>query len=162
MGALAGRTEEPANEINALPFAQQRGIEVTESSSSNAQDYTDLVRVTASVGAAEPVRVVGTVLGHKNRPHLLEAWGQRFNLQLEEHLTLVRYRDMPGMLGRIGTEFGVHNVNIVSAAVGRQPGEDKGVEHAAIAITTDSLVPKEALEALLTQDGFEDARTLSL
>jgi len=162
MGALAGRTEEPANEINALPFAQQRGIEVTESSSSNAQDYTDLVRVTAGVGGAEPVRVVGTVLGHKNRPHLLEAWGQRFNLQLEEHLTLVRYRDMPGMLGRIGTEFGVHNVNIVSAAVGRQPGEDKGVEHAAIAITTDSPVPKEALEALLTQDGFEDARTLSL
>ena len=30
------------------------------------------------------VRVVGTTLGRRNRPHLLEAWGQRFNLQLEE------------------------------------------------------------------------------
>ena len=35
-------------------------------------------------------------LGRRNRPHLLEAWGQRFNLQLEDHLALFRYRDLPG------------------------------------------------------------------
>jgi len=161
MGALAGRTEDPVNEINAASFAQARGIEVVEKLSTQIRDYTDLVRVTATTGATT-VSVAGTNLGQRNRPHLLAAWGQRFNLQLEENLTLVRYRDLPGMLGIIGTEFGQHGVNIVSAAVGRQPEEGGVVEHAAIALTTDAPVPKEALDALLKQDGFEDARTLTL
>ena len=54
------------------------------------------------------MRVVGTTLGRRNRPHLLEVWGQRFNLQLEEHIALFRYRDVPGMIGRVGSAFGEH------------------------------------------------------
>ena len=160
MGALSGRTEEPVNEINAVPFAQARGIEVSEKSTSQVRDYTNMVRLTVTAGG-EPVRVAGTTIGQLHRPHLLEAWGQRFNLQLEGHLTLVRYRDLPGMLGIIGTEFGQHSVNIVSAAVGRQP-ESGGAEEAAIAVTTDGPVPQAALDALLARDEFQDASTLSL
>ncbi|MCX6388305.1 MAG: ACT domain-containing protein [Solirubrobacterales bacterium] len=161
MGALSGRTAEPVNEINASSFASERGIEVEERSSTVVRDYTDMVRVTATAGGVS-VGVAGTVLGQRHRPHLLEAWGQRFNVQLEGNLTLVRYKDLPGMLGVIGTELGRHGVNIVSAAVGRQPEESGSGEQAAIAVTTDAPVPTEALEALLAQDGFEDARTLSL
>ena len=69
------------------------------------------------------MRVAGTLIGRQHRPHLLEAWGQRFDVQLEDHITLFRYRDVPGMIGRVGTCFGEHGVNIVSAAVGRQPDE---------------------------------------
>ena len=54
----------------------------------------------------ERVRVVGTLIGRRNRPHLLEAWGHRFDVQLEDHITLFRYRDVPGMIGRVGTIFG--------------------------------------------------------
>ena len=71
------------------------------------------------------MRVVGTTLGQLHRPHLLEAWGQRFNLQIDEaHLALFRYSDVPGMVGRVGTAFGDHGVNISAAAVGRQPPGD--------------------------------------
>src|SRR5437868_11970070 len=47
----------------------------------------------------------------------------RFDVQLEDHITLFRYQDVPGMIGRVGTIFGTHGVNIVSAAVGRQQEE---------------------------------------
>ncbi len=40
--------------------------------------------------------MVGTLIGRRNRPHLLEVWGQRFAIQLEQHITLFRYRDVPG------------------------------------------------------------------
>ncbi len=70
-----------------------------------AQDYTDLVRVTLTSGE-HTVRVVGTLIGRRNRPHLLEVWGQRFAVQLEDHITILRYRDVPGMIGRVGTCFG--------------------------------------------------------
>ena len=51
-------------------------------------------------------RVVGTTLGSQHHPHLLEAWGSRFNVQLEQHLAIFRYEDRPGMLGRVGTDAG--------------------------------------------------------
>ena len=49
------------------------------------------MRVTV-VSGGERERVVGTTLGRRDRPHLLEAWGQRFNVQLEDHLALFRYQ----------------------------------------------------------------------
>ena len=39
-----------------------------------ARDFTDLIRVTVVSGEGG-TRVVGTVLGRRDRPHLLEAWG---------------------------------------------------------------------------------------
>ena len=35
-------------------------------------------------GGGERERVVGTTLGRVHRPHLLEAWGQRFNVQIDD------------------------------------------------------------------------------
>src|SRR5581483_5232891 len=119
LGALRGHTEEEVNEVNAPAMAEERGIEIEESKMTHARDYTDLIRVTITCGQ-ESVRVVGTLIGRRNRPHLLEAWDQRFDVQLEDHITLLRYQDVPGMIGRVGTIFGHHGVNIVSAAVGRQ------------------------------------------
>jgi D-3-phosphoglycerate dehydrogenase len=128
-----------------------------------ARDYTDLIRV-AVLSGEEEVRVVGTLIGRRNRAHLLEAWGQRFDVQLEEHVTLFRYRDVPGMIGRVGTAFGRHGINIVSAAVGRQPDEteDGGEALAAMVITTDTVVPREVLDELVAGEGFVAGRTVTL
>jgi len=51
---------------------------------------------------------------------------------------MFRYRDRPGMLGRVGTLFGAHSVNIVSAVVGRAPDGGTGDEEplAAMIVTT--------------------------
>ena len=52
---------------------------------------------TSSASRSAAPRVVGTTLGQLHRPHLLEAWGQRFNLQLDDdHFALFRYSDLPG------------------------------------------------------------------
>src|ERR671939_1801421 len=125
VGLLAGHTEEDVNLVNAPSLAEERGIEVSERNELHSRDFTDLVRVTL-VSGSERVRVVGTTLGRLHRPHLLEAWGQRFNLQFDDdHLALFRYRDVPGMVGRVGTALGAHGINISAAAVGRQsPGDD--------------------------------------
>jgi hypothetical protein len=50
--------------------------------------------------------VAGMLIGRQNRPHLLEAFGQRFDVELENHITLFRYTDVPGMIGRVGACFG--------------------------------------------------------
>ncbi len=163
LGVLAGHTEEDVNAVNAPTIAEERGIRVVETKHSAARDYTDLVRVEVTAGEST-VRVAGTLIGRRNRPHLIEAWGQRFDVQLEEHITLFRYRDLPGMLGRVGTAFGEHGVNIVSAAVGRLPDERPGGEGqlAAMAITTTAPAPREVVDRIVGSDGFVAGQTVAL
>ena len=163
LGALRGHTEEEVNEVNAPSIAEERGIGLMETKRTQVHDYADLIRVSVFCGE-DSVRVAGTLIGRRNRPHLLEVWGQRFDIQLEDHITLLRYRDVPGMIGRVGTIFGGHGVNIVSAAVGRQPDDEDGAHGrlAAMAITTDTAVPHRVVEEIVVGEGFVEGRTVSL
>jgi D-3-phosphoglycerate dehydrogenase / 2-oxoglutarate reductase len=162
-GVLRGHTEEDVNLVNAPAIAEERGIDLVETKRTTARDFTDLVRVTV-VGGESGVRVVGTTLGRRHRPHLLEAWGQRFNVQIEPYVTLFRYSDVPGMLGRVGTAFGARGINIVSAAVGRQPEAATHADGrlAAMVVTTDAPVPVAVIEDIVATDGFVDGRTVAL
>jgi D-3-phosphoglycerate dehydrogenase len=164
-GVLAGHCEEEVNLVNAPSLAEERGIGVSERTETVARDFTDLVRISIVTGD-ERYRVAGTTLGRQERPHLLEAWGQRFNLQLDEgaHLALFRYYDLPGMMGRVGTVLGQRGVNISSAAVGRQPpGENgRGDEVAVMVVTTDSPVPRDVVDEIVRTEGFLDGRAVSL
>jgi D-3-phosphoglycerate dehydrogenase len=163
-GVLAGHTEEEVNLVNAPSLAEERGIEVAETKEVVARDFTDLVRVTV-VSGGERSRVVGTTLGQLHRPHLLEAWGQRFNLQLDDaHFALFRYSDLPGMVGRVGTAFGEHGINISQAAVGRQPPGADGVRDkvAVMAVTADAPVPQALVDRIAATDGFIAGRAVSL
>jgi D-3-phosphoglycerate dehydrogenase / 2-oxoglutarate reductase len=153
-GVLGGHVEEEVNLVNAPTLAEERGIAVRESKTQRARDFADLIRVT--VGNE---RVAGTTVGHRHRPHLLEAWGQRFNLQLEEHLVVLRYGDVPGMIGKVGSLLGDAGINIGQMAVGRT-AED--AEHAVMVLTTDQPMPGELLERLLAEDAFLDGRSVSL
>ncbi|HKE80103.1 MAG TPA: phosphoglycerate dehydrogenase [Solirubrobacteraceae bacterium] len=160
LGALIGHTEEDVNAVNAPAIAEERGIELAEIKSTQARDFSDLVRVTV-VSGTQHVRVVGTTLGSYHRPHLLEAWGQRFNMQLEPHITLFRYSDVPGMIGRVGTCFGEHGVNISSAAVGHVP-EDGEEDMAVMVLTTDQPVHQSLIDEIVAMDGFVAGRAVAL
>lgn len=161
LGALSGHTEEAINAVNAPSIAQERGIEVSETKSTVARDFTDLIRVTVVCGQCTTT-VAGTTIGRRNRPHLLQAWGQRFNLQLEPYLTLFRYVDAPGVIGRVGTKFGEHGVNIGSAAVGHSPDNGER-DHAVMVLTTDAPVPQRLLlEIIASADNVIDGRTVAL
>jgi D-3-phosphoglycerate dehydrogenase / 2-oxoglutarate reductase len=164
-GLLAGHTDEEVNLVNAPTLAEERGIQISERKERIARDFTDLVRVTVVAGG-DRTRVVGTTLGQVHRPHLLEAWGQRFNLQMDEgYLALFHYQDVPGMVGRVGTVFGQHGVNISAAAVGREPpgyDETKRGDLAVMAVTTDGPIPAEVIDAIVATDGFIAGRSVAL
>ncbi len=156
-GVLESYSEEQVNQVNAPVLAEERGIRLTETTKAHARDFSDLIRVTV-----DGQRVVGTVLGSRARPHLLEVWGRRFNLQLEDHVTLFRYRDVPGMIGRVGTVIGEAGINIASAAVGYEPedAEDDGM--AVMVVTTDRPVPQAVVDRIVALEDFVAGRTVAL
>ena len=158
VGILSGNTETPVNLVNAPQMAEERGIELTETKESGSEDFTELVTVRLGTGDAE-VEVAGTGVGPKNEPYLVSAWGESFYLPFAEHITVFRYADQPGMIGRVGTAFGEEGVNIVSAAVGAESG---GGDHAVMALTTDAPVRPDALGKILGLDGFSVGRSVDL
>jgi D-3-phosphoglycerate dehydrogenase / 2-oxoglutarate reductase len=162
LGVLTGHVEEDVNEVSAPAVAVERGIEVSETKRTQARDFTDLVRVTVVAGDRR-ARVAGTTLGRAHRPHLVEAWDQRFNLQIDDpNVVLFRYRDMPGMIGRAGMCFGAKGVNINSAAVGHVLEDEGDGGVAVMVLTTDAPVPQELLDEILSTDGFFEGRSVAL
>lgn len=156
-GILSGHTVEPVNLVNAPQMAEERGIELVETSDSSAGDFTELITVRVESGGTE-VEVAGTSVGPRAEPYLVSAWGESFYLPFAEHITAFRYADRPGMIGRVGTLFGEEGVNIVSAAV----GAEEGGESAVMALTTDAPVNADSIEKILALDGFSAGRSVNL
>jgi D-3-phosphoglycerate dehydrogenase len=157
VGILSGHTEEPVNLVNAPQMAEERGIELTETKDTGSGDFTELV--TVRVGSGEDAaEVSGTGVGPRNEPYLVSVWGESFYLPFADHLTVFRYADQPGMIGRIGTIFGEEGVNIASAAVGASAGGEQAV----VALTTDAPVREETIGRILQLDGFSVGRSVDL
>ncbi len=163
VGALQGRTEEDVNLVNAPTMAHQRGIVFEEKAVSEAQDFNELIRVTVVAGS-QRVAVAGTGIGPGGVPHLVEVQGRRLTIELERYVTVFRYEDLPGMIGRVGTIFGSHGINISSAAVGHTPdgadGEDRRL--AAMVVTTDVAVPAEVIGEIVAVEGFVNGWSVDL
>jgi D-3-phosphoglycerate dehydrogenase len=163
-GALQGRTEEQVNLVNAPSIADERGIVVEEKSVSEAQDFNELIRVTVVAGG-EKVAVAGTGIGPNRVPHLVEVQGRRLTIELAPNVAVFRYADLPGMIGRVGTIFGRHGINISSAAVGhtREGGEDGARERlAAMVVTTDAAVPAAVVDEIVASEGFVNGWSVAL
>jgi D-3-phosphoglycerate dehydrogenase / 2-oxoglutarate reductase len=161
-GALQGRTEEQVNPVNAPSIAEERGIVVEEKTVSEAQDFNELIRVTV-VSGDQRVAVAGTGIGPNRVPHLVEVQGRRLTIELAPNVAVFSYADLPGMIGRVGTIFGAHGINISSAAVGHTPealasGEDRahldGQSLAAMVVTTDAAVPADVVAEIVASEGF--------
>ena len=156
-GILAGHTEEPVNLVNAPALAEERGIELAAVAEQASGDFTELVTMRLGEGAGA-VEVAGTGVGPRNVPYLVGVWGQSFYMPFADHLAIFRYEDRPGMIGRVGTAFGEHGVNIVSAAVGAEASGDEAV----MALTADAPVPQAVVAEIARLDGFFMGRAVDL
>ncbi|HYM46548.1 MAG TPA: phosphoglycerate dehydrogenase [Solirubrobacteraceae bacterium] len=164
VGALQGRTEEQVNLVNAPTMAHQRGIVLEEKAVSEAQDFNELIRVTVVAGD-ERVAVAGTGIGPSRVPHLVEVQGRRLTIELARYVTVFRYEDLPGMIGRVGTIFGTHGINISSAAVGHTPdghADDDDKRLAAMVVTTDAPVPDAVVREIVASEGFVNGWSVDL
>lgn len=105
--------------VNARTVAGERGIELIESRSTRARNYTSLISVKLHTDAGERW-VEGTVFaGGSSRLVLID--GVIVESPLEGTLLIIKNNDQPGVIGDVGTLLGRHNVNIANFALGRDP-----------------------------------------
>jgi D-3-phosphoglycerate dehydrogenase len=114
------------------------------------------VRVEVRRGG-EKLRVAGTLIGKDDRQWLVSALGFELDFELAPLLVLLRYDDVPGVIGRVGTFFGEAGINIAHMTVSRNNRGGKAL----MILSVDSPPPSELVERLKS-GGFDDARVLQL
>lgn len=117
-GALTPFLGEAVNFVNAEKVAAGRGIEVVRSIHHQPSEYSHLVAVRLE-GKAGEVEVAGTVFGERD-PRVVSFEDYRLEFRPEGHLLVVRNRDVPGVVGKLGTVLGEAGVNIAEIHLARQ------------------------------------------
>ncbi|OQX19990.1 MAG: phosphoglycerate dehydrogenase, partial [Desulfobulbaceae bacterium A2] len=148
--------QDAVNYVNAPIIAKERGIRVVESRSAQADDFTNLL--TATVVTTEGKNtLVGTVFG-KKEPRLVRFNSFRMEALPAGPMLLVYNKDVPGVIGAVGTTLGSAGVNISRMTVGREETSQQNV----ILLNTDSGVSKEILHLVLALPNVEHAMALDL
>jgi len=163
-GILNEALEEKANLVNAEAIASSRGLRIHESRKphSSGGGSGSVLSVLLKTATGEHL-VKGAVL-HKDTPRLLHVDGIDVEAPLERDLIYLRNRDVPGVIGKVGTILGQHKINIANFSLGRRSGNTKpGAPRQAIAVVhVDGKVPPEVLAELRKVPAVEQAKAIRL
>ena len=147
-GALnqLAHAHERANLVNAASIAEERGIRLTERKKPRDSETaaTNVLRVTFKSGQQE--NTVAGCVQPDGLPRLLEIDGIHVEAPLEGNVIYLRNLDVPGVVGRVGTVLGQHNVNIANFSLGRATS-GQGTSAVAV-VQVDGDIPEAVLGAL--------------
>jgi D-3-phosphoglycerate dehydrogenase len=141
-GFLAVILEENVTDVNAPYLARQRGLRVVESKTPVSEDFASLLsaELRTDVGTWQ---VAGTLF-HRKEPRIVQVDGYGMEAHPEGWMVVFSNDDVPGVIGRIGTLFGTHGINIAGMQLGRQRPGGRAVS----ILNLDSPVPDHALAEL--------------
>lgn len=148
--------KDAVNFVNAPIIAKERGIRVVESKSDKADDFINTLSVKVTTSEGEEV-LVGTVFGH-SEPRLVRINDFRLEALPSGSMLLVYNKDVPGVIGALGTTLGNAGVNISRMTVGREEESNQNV----ILLSTDELTSKELLEKVTGLKNVAGAQVLDL
>lgn len=148
--------KEAVNFINAPMVAKERGIKVTESKSNDSDDFTNMIKVTVKTTEGENT-LVGTVFG-KNEPRLVRFNTFRMEAVPAGPLLYVHNKDVPGVIGALGTTIGTFGVNIRNMTVGAEDSRGQNV----ILLNTDRVLSDAELDKVRQLPHVSQAMALEL
>ena len=159
-GILGHAMEEPVNAVNVPIIAKERGIKIIESKSSTAEDFADLIYVSAKINGktSGEFSAAGTLFGKKKDPRVVRINGYHVEVVPSGCILIVMNEDKPGIIGNVGVILGKNNVNIAALTLGRK----KAGENAVTMINIDSRVPDKVLKEIAKAPSIVDIKMVEL
>jgi D-3-phosphoglycerate dehydrogenase len=128
-GLLGAMGLESVSIINAQALADERGIRLSRRMSAPLPGYETTVTVGVRHGGTTTT-VAGALVG--DRPRIVQINGYGVDVPAEGHLIVLTNRDVPGVIGRVGTVLGDAGANIGVYHQSRRPTASEAL--AAIAV----------------------------
>jgi len=150
-GLLETFSEQRVNLVNALAIARARGLDISEDLETESPRYRGFRHW--RVGRTE---VGGTLV--QGEPKIVYIDGFWVDVPVDGHLLLTKHQDKPGLVGRVGTLLGQHDVNISSMQVGRLHPRGEAL----MILTLDDPVPDEVRARIGAFPDVERVRTAKL
>ncbi len=141
-GLLEPFVKYEVNSVNAAALAKEMGIKVSEKTSQESENLTNLIKITVQT-EEDTNLVAGTVYG-KSDPRIVRINKFRLEVIPEGYLGLIHNIDKPGSIGSIGTALGKHDINIARMMVGKEDDGDRNI----IFLRTDTPVPDEVVKEI--------------
>jgi D-3-phosphoglycerate dehydrogenase / 2-oxoglutarate reductase len=155
-GLLSHALQERVNYVNATIEAKERGIRVVETRDASVKDYTGSLKLEAK-GSMGMHSVTGAILGD-NEIRITSIDGFPVNVPPSRFMLFTLHRDMPGIIGKIGSLLGSFNVNIASMQVGRKIVRGDAV----MVLSLDDPLPDGILAEITKVPGIREAYTVAL
>ena len=118
--------------------------------------YTDSLQLKAQGSLGEHT-VTGALLGD-GEIRITSLDDFPINVPPIQNMLFTRHRDMPGIIGKIGSLLGSFNVNIASMQVGRKIVRGDAV----MVLSLDDPLPEGILDEIMKVPGIRDAYTVTL
>jgi D-3-phosphoglycerate dehydrogenase len=155
-GLLGQRLESGVNYVNAPAIARERGIKVIEARAPQTSDYLNALAVHVRT-ASRTSTAEGAVFG-ADTVRFTKIDGFRMEAVPEGHILMLHNRDVPGVVGQVGTLLGERGINIAGIELGRERVGGMALS----LIHVDEAVSRDDLEALRTLPQIVSAQLLKL
>ena len=155
-GLLSSALQERVNYVNAGIEAKERGIRVIETRDAASRDYTGSLHLSAK-GSLGEHSVTGALLGD-SEIRITDLDEFPVNVPPSRYMLFTLHRDMPGIIGKIGSLLGNFNVNIASMQVGRKIVRGDAV----MVLSVDDPLPDGIVAEITKVPGIRDAYTVTL
>ena len=136
---LNRRVEQDVNMVNAQLVADSMGIVVKEVKSTQSEAFSNMITISIE-GPGEKRLITGVLF--EGVPRIVKLRDYQMDFRPEEHMLLLAYGDRPGIIGKIGTILGEHEINIASMNLGRRAKKGEAM----VILSLDSAVPPDVLE----------------
>lgn len=159
---LQPHLDTPVNVINVEHAARSRGIELVQVHEPSPPQgmIGDIVGIRAEAPDGQTHRILGTVYAD-GLPRVLRIDDYNMDMVPEGNMVLIQNRDMPGVIGHVGSAFGGVGANIADMVISRAKAKD-GSFMALMLIKTDSEPTAELLEALRKTPNIVKVKALTL
>lgn len=155
-GLLSPFLETPVNYVNAPHIARERGIRVVESRSNQPSDF--LNSITVRVASEDSEQTVEGAVFSNNAVRLVRVNDFYLEAVLDGYIIMLNNRDVPGVVGAVGTLLGKHGINIAGLELGRERVGGMAIS----LIHVDGQVPQEVLAELRTLEPIVSAQQIKL
>ncbi len=141
-GLLTPAMQESVNYVNAAMIAKERGIQVSETKATEAEDFANLISTVVETDKMK-YEIHGTLFTRSD-PRIVRMNEFYVDAVPSGPMLIIRNQDKPGMIGQMGTLLGSKGINIGWMTLGRkQQGSD-----ALMVFNLDQAVPPELLEEI--------------
>jgi D-3-phosphoglycerate dehydrogenase len=155
-GLLSPILQETINYMNALLIAKNRGIEVAESKTTEVMDFANAIAVTVETQKGSNL-IMGSLFT-KTDPRIIRINNFYVDLIPRGHLVYISNKDVPGVVGEIGTILGKNSINIAGMTFGRiNQGGD-----AITVLNIDNAPSEEVMKALRKARNINDVKAIEL